>query len=204
MRGGARLAIGEMPGFAICGETGTSVGAPEAAAAASADIIVLDLFLGTKGDGLPLVTAIRQGLPAAKILVFTMNAEELFGNRAIAAGANGYLVKGGELSELQEAIRQVSAGQTYRRHGLAAEGDGAAEAPTVNAALAELSDREMQVFLLLGAGKSTQQIADDLGVSIKTASAHRENLKAKLGVSSAPELIRRAVAYVVGHGNNPP
>ncbi len=67
-------------------------------------------------------------------------------------------------------------------------------------ALGALSDREMQVFLLLGGGKATQQIATELGISMKTASAHRENLKTKLGVDSAAELVRHAVTYIVGQG----
>ncbi len=190
-----------MEGFAICGETGTAEGAVDLAASLGADIVVLDLFLASKGDGLPLVTAMRQRLPGAKILVFSMNAEEIFGDRAIEAGANGYLVKGGELSELQDALRVVQSGATYRRGSPNGIADPAAST-AVAKAMAGLSGRELQVFLLLGAGKSTQQIADELGVSMKTASAHRENLKVKLGVSSAPELVRRAVAFVVGQGTS--
>jgi DNA-binding CsgD family transcriptional regulator len=68
--------------------------------------------------------------------------------------------------------------------------------------LSELTDREMQIFLLLGGGKTTGQIADELSLSVKTISTHRENLKTKLGVDSAAELVRKAVAYVVGSGPN--
>ncbi len=201
VRAGARLAIGGLPGFEVCGETGTTVGAPAAARAARADIVVLDLLLGTPGDGIALVTALRTTLPRAKLLVFSMNAEELFAELTLRAGADGYLMKGGDLTDLQAALRHVAAGEIYLSPRLAARHASSRRLSGNNAGpLASLSDREMQIFLLLGAGKSTQQIATELGVSMKTASAHRENLKVKLGVDSASELIRLAVTYVVGQG----
>lgn len=198
VRAGARLAVSGMPGFSICGEIGTSVGAAQAAAAAQADIVVLDLLLGTAGDGLELIHAVRAALPGARLLVFSMNSEDLFAHRAIKAGANGYLTKGGDLSELQDALRCVQRGETYLSTRLRARTP--LHQPETDTRLSSLTDREMQIFLLLGAGKSTQQIADELGISRKTASAHRENIKVKLRLASAPELVRHAVAYVVGQG----
>ncbi len=202
VRAGARLAIVGLPGFEICGETGTAVGAAAAALEARADVVILDLLLGVAGDGLELVAAMRAALPRARLLVFSMNREELFAERALRAGAHGYVMKGGDLTELQAALRCIHEGGTYlnprltaRRGGAQRLGVGGPSNP-----LGALSDREMQVFLLLGAGKSTQQIAVELGISMKTASAHRENLKTKLGVDSASELVRHAVTYIVGQG----
>lgn len=198
VRAGARLAIAELAGYEVCGETGVAAGAPAAAKAAQADIVVVDLLLGTPRDGLELISALHEALPRTRLLVFSMNAEELFAERALRAGAHGYLMKGGDLTELQAALRCVQRGEIYLGERLTKKpqpGHGG-----VNP-LSALSDREMQVFLLLGAGKSTQQIAGELGVSVKTASAHRENLKVKLGLHSAAELVRHAVAYVVGQGH---
>ncbi len=201
VRAGARLAISGLPGFEVCGEKGTTVGAPEAARAARADIVVMDLLLGTPGDGLELVSSLRTALPRAKLLVFSMNAEELFAELILRAGAHGYLMKGGDLTDLQAALRIIAAGEIYLSPRLAARHATSRRLGGNDAGpLANLSDREMQIFLLLGAGKSTQQIATELGVSMKTASAHRENLKVKLGVESASELVRLAVTYVVGQG----
>lgn len=190
-----------MPGFEICGELGVAAGAVEAAQAARAEIIVADLLLGVSGDGLELISALCSGLPQARVLVFSMNSEDLFADRALRAGARGYLTKGGDLSQLQEALRVLQRGEIYLSPGLATRRIGRRRVGSISVGpMATLSDREMQVFLLLGAGKSTNQIAEELGVSMKTASAHRENLKAKLGIESAAELVRQAVAYVVGQG----
>jgi DNA-binding NarL/FixJ family response regulator len=200
VRAGARLAIAGLPDFTVCGETGTTIGAAAAAQALGAEIVVLDLLLGTAGDGLELVSTLHAALPRARLLVFSMNAENLFAERALRAGAHGYLMKGGDLTELQDALKRIKAGEIYLSPRMTLS-RGSRRAGTEPASpLANLSDREMQVFLLLGAGKSTQQIATELGISMKTASAHRENLKLKLGIASAAELVRHAVAYVVGQG----
>lgn len=202
VRAGARLAIAGMPGFVICGEVGVAAGAPAAALAARADVIIADLLLGTTGDGMELVSTLRASLPDVKILVFSMNSDELFADRALRHGANGYLMKGGDLTDLQEALRRVLVGEVYLSPKLATRSARHARVGSfATGPLSTFSDREMQVFLLLGAGKSTQQIGEELGISVKTASAHRENLKAKLGVRSAAELVRLAVSYVVGQGN---
>ena len=198
VRAGARLAVAGLPGFAVCGEHGSATGAADAARAAQADIVVLDLLLGTAGDGLELILTLRAALPRTKLLVFSMNSEALFAERVLRAGAQGYLAKGGDLTELQEALRCVAAGEIYLSARIASRIGSAG--PADIGPLARLSDREMQVFLLLGAGKSTPQIAAELGVSAKTISAHRENLKVKLEIASAAELMRYAVAYVVGQG----
>ncbi len=201
VRAGARLAIAGLPGFEVCGETGTPAGAPAAAHDAKADIVILDLLLGVAGDGLELVAAMHAAVPRARLLVFSMNTEDLFAERSLRAGAHGYLMKGGDLTELQNALRCVASGEVYLSRALSARrAAGRRLGPGTGGPLASLSDREMQVFLLLGGGKSSQEIARELGVSMKTVSAHRENVKVKLGIDSAAELIRHAVTYVVGQG----
>jgi DNA-binding NarL/FixJ family response regulator len=201
VRAGVRLLIAGMPGFELCGETGKAEGAPERAAAARAGAVIADLVLGAGRDGLELVAALRAALGNAKILVFSMQPEDLFAERALKAGADGYLMKGGDLTELQHALVRLVGGEVYLSDQLKLRMQGAKwfgrrpEGP-----LASLSDRELQVFQRLGAGLSSQQIAKELGVSIKTVSAHRENVKTKLGIESAAELVRHAVAYVLGRG----
>jgi len=202
VRAGVRLLVAGMSGYELCGEIGKAEGAAEAASAARADAVVLDFSLGGR-DGVELVAAMRAALPNAKLLVFSMHPDQLFAERALKAGADGYLMKGGDLSQLEHALTRVIAGEVYlsemvRRRLESARWFGTrSEGP-----LGSLSDREMQVFQRLGSGLSNQQIAQELGVSIKTVSAHRENLKSKLGLGSAAELVRHAVAYVLGrHGS---
>src|SRR5262249_28386134 len=156
-----------LPGFELCGEFGRAEGAPEAAAAARADAVIQDLMLGGGRDGIELVTAMRAALPDAKLLVFSMNAEELFAERVLRAGANGYLMKGGALSHPQTALIRVAGGETVLSDAMKARRDEARRfGPRGEAPLASLSDRELQVFLRLGAGRSTNQIAEELGVSM--------------------------------------
>jgi len=198
VRAGVRLALRGNPRFEICAEADTANAAAELAERESPDVVVLDLHLGGR-DGIEMVGRMRELLPRAKILVFSMNSEDLFAQRALRAGANGYLMKEGGLEELQRALDCIMAGDVYVSERMNARMLSAmARGGTEGDVLANLTDREMQIFLLLGAGKSTGQIAEELSLSVKTISTHRENLKMKLGVESAAELVRKAVAHVVG------
>jgi DNA-binding NarL/FixJ family response regulator len=200
VRAGARLALRGHPQLEICGEADSVSSAFSLAESLQPDIVVLDLHLGGR-DGIEFVGDMRRLLPKAKLLVFSMNSEELFAPRALRAGANGYLMKEGGLDELQRALQCILEGKVYvsehmngRLLGAAARGGGDDDI------LSTLTDREMQVFLRLGEGRTTGQIAEELSLSVKTVSTHRENLKTKLGIESASELMRKAVAYVVRHG----
>lgn len=200
VRAGARLALGTTPGFRVCGEAGSAAEALTAVAAARPDILILDLVLGGR-DGMDFVARMREILPAARILVLSMNAEDLFAERALRAGANGYLMKGGDLEELVAAVKRIAEGEVYLSEKMtSAMLEVRRSGRRETGIFGGLTDREMQVFLMLGQGKSTQQVADELRLSIKTISTHRENLKVKLGVDSAAELVRQAVAYVIGQG----
>ncbi len=130
-----------------------------------------------------------------------MNPEELFAERALQAGANGYLMKTDGFEELHRAVKQVLSGEVYLSTRLTkwlAEATGGAKTPQ---GMATLTARERQIFQRIGEGRSTAEIATELGLSIKTISTHRENVKRKLGTPNAAELIRQAVAWVLGRGN---
>lgn len=184
----------------MCGEAGTAAQALATVEAARPDILILDLVLGGR-DGMDFVARMREILPAARILVLSMNAEDLFAERALRAGANGYLMKGGDLDELAAAVKRIARGEIYLSEKMTSKMIEARRSGRQEAGiLGSFTDREMQVFLMLGQGKSTQQVADELRLSVKTISSHRENLKVKLGVESAAELVRQAVTYVIGQG----
>jgi DNA-binding NarL/FixJ family response regulator len=200
VRAGVRLALRGHVTFEICGEAESVNAAAELAESTNPDAVVLDLLMGGR-DGIEMVGRMRELLPAAKILVFSMNSEEIFAQRALRAGANGYLMKEGGLEELIHALECIVAGEVYVSERMNARLlNSMARGEAEEDILANLTDREMQIFLQLGAGKTTGQIAEELSLSVKTISTHRENLKVKLGVESAPELVRKAVAYVVGRG----
>jgi DNA-binding NarL/FixJ family response regulator len=200
VRAGVRLALRGHPTLEICGEADSVNAALTLAEQQKPDALVLDLHLGGR-DGIEMVGRMRELLPHAKILVFSMNSEDLFAKRALRAGANGYLMKEGGLEELQHALGRILAGEVYVSQRMNSRLlNSVARGDSEDDPLSELTDREMQIFLLLGGGKTTGQIADELSLSVKTISTHRENLKTKLGVDSAAELVRKAVAYVVGSG----
>jgi len=198
VRAGVRLALRGHDAMEICGEADSVNAALALAEQLKPGVVVLDLHLGGR-DGIELVGQMRELLPGAKILVFSMNAEDLFAKRALRAGANGYLMKEGGLEELQRALERILAGEVFVSDRMNTRLlSSLARGEEDDDALAALTDREMQIFLLLGGGKTTGQIAEELSLSVKTISTHRENLKVKLGVESAAELVRKAVAHVVG------
>jgi DNA-binding NarL/FixJ family response regulator len=150
------------------------------------------------GDGIDLIHAIRGISPETRILAFSMNKEETLGPRVLKAGAHGYLMKGAPIPQIQEAIQTVLRGETYLSPELARtmafrlidRDDKAQDVDT-------LTNREFQVFRLIGNGKTTREVSEFLKISIKTVESHRENIKNKLTCESGTELALRARDWVV-------
>lgn len=202
VRAGLRFVLTPAAGFEICGEAENADDALALAASHAPRLVILDLNLVGR-DGDKTVALMRRACPEAAILVFSMNPEELFAERALGDGASGYLMKTDGFDALHQAVRVVLAGEIFLsarlREKLAAAGNAVAGG-AVAQSVASLTARELQIFQLIGEGRGTAEIAVALGLSAKTVSAHRENLKMKLGAPNAPELIRRAVAWVLGRG----
>lgn len=184
----------------VCAEAADAKQALAAAEAEPPDVILLDLMLQGTG-GLELLKQLRALLPKVPILVLTMNDETLYAERALRAGASGYLMKQEASSTVITAIRAVLAGEIYVSRAievtLMRKGLAAPEVTPFKGA-GRLSDRELQVFELIGAGVPTREIATRLGVSVKTIETHRENIKRKLGLASGVELVGRAQQWVRG------
>lgn len=201
VRAGLKFSLSAAAGFELCGEAENTDEALVLAERHAPGLVILDLNLGGR-DSDKVVSQIRNRCPRAAILVFSMNPEELFAERALQAGANGYLMKTDGFEELHRAVAKVLAGETYLsarfRARLAAGGEAGAGSGLVAQRFASLTARELQIFQRIGEGRGTSEIAAELGLSIKTVSAHRENLKRKLAVPTAAELIRQAVAWVLG------
>ena len=168
------------------------------------DLVILDLMLGSE-DGLELIKQLRALRPGLLILVISMHDEWIYAERAVRAGASGYIMKKEAPEEVLTAVRAVLGGEVYlsgRMRVLLAQ-RGVAADPChflVPQADPPLSDRELHVFRLIGAGLSTKQVAAELHLSGKTIETYRENLKVKLRLSNARELLREAKAWVAKVG----
>lgn len=201
VRAGLRFSLTPAGGFDLCGEAENADAALEMAAQISPQLIILDLNLGGR-DGDKAVAQMRQLCPQAAILVFSMNPEELFADRALRAGANGYLMKTDGFEELHRAVAQVLSGEIYLSVRQTRRVLQDSDSTRTFGSVSDLTDRELQIFQRIGEGRTTAEIATELGVSAKTVSAHRENVKKKLGTPNAVELIRQAVSWVLGRGNS--
>jgi len=176
-------------------------------AAKEPDLIVVDLTL-RGGSGLELIKQVRMLPHPPRILVLSMHDEVFYAERALLAGALGYVMKRETSSKLLFGIREVLDGRLFVSDSLAGEigkkifhNLGSPRASSV----ARLGDRELQVFRLVGRGHETRQIAEELGISPKTVQSHCEHIKTKLGIESVSALIREAVLWLEdeGKGANP-
>jgi DNA-binding NarL/FixJ family response regulator len=189
-----------------CGET-DGVAATEAAVARlKPHLLVLDLRL-KDGDGLALIKSLKSRFPALPVLVLSEHDETLYAERALRAGAKGYLMKAEAAHEVLNAIRTVLQGDFCVSRKMAVLVlrkllDGSSEAG--GNYVERLTDRELQVFQMVGAGRGTADIAAQLHVSPKTIETHRENIKHKLGLRNAVDLLCHAVHWVHGCSANDP
>jgi DNA-binding NarL/FixJ family response regulator len=205
LRGGLAQMIGRDPGLALFGEAGDAGGAILAVDCdPPPDLVILDLMLGNQ-DGLELIKQIGMLRPGLPILVISMHEEWIYAERALRAGASGYIMKKELASEVLKAVRVVLGGEIYlsgrMRVLLEDKGlvPGAVEA-LIPEANPPLSDRELHVYRLIGAGLATKQIAAVLHLSIKTIETYRENLKVKLCLRNAAALVRSAKDWVCKTG----
>lgn len=196
-RSGLSYLINHQPDMVTCCEAQNAAEALTGVLEARPDLVLTDFSLPDK-NGLELIKDIKAVRPELPILVISMHEESLYAERVLRAGARGYITKeeGGE--RLMRAIRHVLSGAIYVSDKMSARileifsGGPAAQSRSV---VEELSDREFEVFELLGAGLSTQQIAERLRLSMKTVDAHRAKLKSKLKVRTNNELVAYAARW---------
>jgi DNA-binding NarL/FixJ family response regulator len=197
VRLGIRQMIAAEPGLSVCGEAESATKALELAKSSSADLAIVDLSLGD-GSGLDLIRSLRETTPELKVLVLSMHDEALFAERVLRAGAHGYIMKQEAIDGLVHAIQEVLAGRRFistRMSQVILERIGH-DAPASGDRLANLTDRELEVFELIGRGLNTATIADRLEISIKTVETYRSNIRAKLDLKDATELIRYAATWI--------
>lgn len=200
MRKGMAMTLNNSVEFTVSGQAESAEEALNQIPSLKPDGCVVDISLPGM-NGIELVKNLLAQLPDLKILVVSRHDEELYAERAIRAGAKGYLMKLEAGEVLVSAVRQVMNGGIYLSDSIGsqlimkiASGQSAGDNP-----LEILSDRELEVFELTGRGESTKEIAQRLHVSVKTIDTYRARIKEKMHLKSANELMRRAVQWVEGH-----
>ena len=189
--------------MSVCGEASSIPEARSKIAECHPQLLVTTLGLGA-ADSLKLIRTLRAENPMLRVLVYSAFDETIFAQRAMRAGANGYVMKQAPREELAAAIRDIVKGGIYVSHEAALSAFRQSlqlrpknqHWPRPGHSLENLSDREMQIFQLLGSGLGTRNIAELLNLSVKTVESHRENIKHKLHVSSSAELSVYAVEWV--------
>ncbi len=191
--------LNQEPDMEICGQAADTNTAMEVIREQTPDVVIVDLSL-KNGSGLELLKQIKMSFPHIRPLVSSMHDESLYAERALRAGAVGYVNKQEDGQRLVDAVRQVAGGGFYLSDTMTkravqrmAQGDQPPRAPLIHS----LSDRELEVFQYIGRGQTTRQIAERLTLSIKTIETYRENIKSKLALRNGSELTRHAVQWVL-------
>jgi len=196
-REGLRQLIEYDPGLTVCGDAEDAGKAMEGIQRTNPAVVIVDITLA-HSSGLDLVKSIKSEYEDLPVLVVSMHEESLYAERALRAGAMGYVMKNEPARTVTAAIRSVLGGEMYLSRRMASTVisrfmRGQPEQPM--SPLETLSDRELQVFRMIGQGKGTRQIAEDLEVSIPTVQSFRNRIKEKLHLKSAPELALHAIHW---------
>ncbi len=201
VRQGLALLINREPDLAVCGDAEEARSALCGIEELKPNLVVLDISLNGP-DGLDLLKNIRARDPHLPVLILSMMDELLYAERGLRAGANGYIMKQQATEQVLVAIRRILGGEVYVSERIANKmlhhfvgGSPAAQSSPI----ADLTDRELEVFRLIGEGHGTRQIADELHLSIKTVESYQAHIKDKLLLKNGRELVQRAIQWTVGN-----
>ncbi len=198
VRFGITQLINQQHDLVVCGEAAAAPAAMQAIATLKPDIAIVDLSLDGS-DGLELVKNIDAQFPKLPVLVLSMHDEGLYAELALHAGAKGYVMKHEPVEQILAAIRKVRCGaiavsEATTTRLLVKQTRGCSETP--GSPIERLTDRELQVFQLIGQWKGTRSIAEELHLSVKTVESYREQIKQKLNFKSAAELMQLACCWM--------
>ena len=199
LRDGLAKVINQQPDLAVCGEAADARAGLAAAAKLRPDVVIADVTMD-EGNGLDLIKDLHLRLPGLPVLVLSMHHENLYAERAVRAGARGYVMKREPVAAVLAALRKVLAGQMALSDAIVRRLLDAPARVRKSAAASPaevLSDRELEVFRLLGQGFGTRQIAEKLRLATSTVESYRAGIKQKLGLARATELVARAAQFVV-------
>ena len=191
--------INQEPDLVVCGEAGDAIEALAAAKSLAPDMAIIDITLKDT-DGIELVKQLKELYPKLPMLVLSMHEESMYGERALRAGAKGYLTKQEASKKIIDAIRRIMRGEIYVSEKLSAallQKVAGVKTDGGGSPIDLLTDRELEVFQLLGQGLAVREVAERLFVSVKTVEAHREHIKQKLKFKTSSELLRFAIQYTL-------
>ena len=202
-RMGLKKWLNRTEGMHVCGEAESKVGVRQSIQALNPDLLLLDLRLRGE-DGIEHIKCLKAEFPAIPILVLSQCDEKVFGPRALRAGASGFIMKERSPKELLSAIRAVLNKEVYASSELSEILlKNICQGKTIEDISDQLSDRELQVFELLGVGMGTRHIAERLRLGVKTVETHRENIKRKLALKDSTSLLHAAINWVQQQNNAP-
>ena len=202
VRQGLMQLINRESDLCVCGDAETAADALKQIAVLTPDVAIVDVSL-KEDSGLELVKDIRIRFPKMAVLILSMHDETFYAERFLRAGARGYIMKEVATEKVLIAIHRVLAGEVYLSERMSSRilhklVDGGCAAPA-QATIDVLSDRELEVFSLIGQGLGTRDIAKRLHVSVKTVEAHRAHIKEKLNLQGATELLQQAIQWSQGN-----
>jgi DNA-binding NarL/FixJ family response regulator len=190
--------INQQTDLQVCGEASSTAQALQFISAAKPDVAVVDISM-EGGSGLELIKDLKAAHPTVAMVVLSMHDEALYAERALRAGARGYVMKREATRNVLQAIRCVLSGKLYLSEKMtqlmAEKFVESGKPPKTESPFSLLSDRELEVFQMLGRGNSTRQIAESLHLSLKTVQAFCSRIKEKLGLDSATALLREAIRW---------
>lgn len=196
-REGLTLLIENEPDLQVCGAAETVADAMAQIADLEPDVVVVDISLGQE-NGLDLIKRLHQYQAKLPVLALSMHDENVYAERALAAGARGYIMKNEAMDIVRQAIRRVLTGEIYVSEKMVSRMIHKLvhlRVPVTPSLVDMLSNREFDVFRMIAQGIGPTQIAQELGVSVKTIETHREHIKEKLGLKNGTELTRFALAW---------
>jgi DNA-binding NarL/FixJ family response regulator len=197
VRQGLALMINRESDLSVCGEAEDARTAMQLVTTAKPDILVVDISLNGP-DGLDLLKNIRMHYPSLPVLILSMHDESVYAERALRAGAQGYIMKQEATEKVLVALRRILSNEIYVSERIANRmlqryiGHPTAGGPS---SIADLTDRELEVFRLIGEGHSTRKIAEDLHISVKTVESYQAHIKEKLSLRSGRELVQHAIQW---------
>ena len=199
VRQGLALLINREPDLVVCGDAEEANSALQGIENLKPNVVVVDISLNGP-DGLDLLKSIRTRDPNLPVLILSMLDELLYAERALRAGASGYIMKQEATEQVLVALRRILGGEIYVSDRMANKmlhrfvGGSAVE---TRSPITDLTDRELEVFRLIGEGHGTRQIAKDLHISVKTVESYQAHIKDKLSLKNGRELVQRAIQWTV-------
>ena len=204
VRQGLAQMIDREPDLMVCGDAEEAKTALQAIAILKPDIVVIDISLNGP-SGLEILKTIRQNDPTLRVLILSMHDEMVYAERALRAGANGYIMKQEATEMVLAALRRILEGEVYVSNRVASrmlkQLVGGAPA-NQQSAIDGLTDRELEVFRLIGEGYGTRQISDQLHLSVKTVETYQSHIKEKMGLRNARELVQYAIQWVMSESGS--